>query len=196
MDYSLLSRSPVARFLLIALALLVPRLSLAGGLDAPDWQYWPQCSADPAEFAAEYVDHPVIKPYGTPTPRPARPALEVETYYTVSNFFTDVLPKKQMKEWNEIAPGTKPKYKVDRLAQVVVYLPERNDEQGVAMLREEVAKLGADAMVDVVRMVCVNPRPTGTGYSLWVGRSFKFPVVGWGYYGVAVVQHAEPAVQQ
>lgn len=177
-------------WLIVATALLLPRVCLAGAWNTAGWQYW-NCTVDSAKFAADYVDHPVIQPYGTPAPRPARTAAEVETYFYKLNGWSDIYSKSFMEEWNVIAPGSKPKYKVDPLAQVVVYLAEKDDERGVAMLREEVAKLGAEAMVDVVRVVCVDPMPVGKGqYSLWYGSSYKHPVVGWGYYGVAAVRRA------
>ena len=177
----------MARFLLIAVALLLPRLCLASSWTVADWETR-SCSAEPDKFATDFLGHTTIEPYGTPSPRPPRPAAEVETYYFKFNGWSDIYTKTHMLEWNAIADGANPKYKIDRTAQVLVYLRERDDARGVAMLHEEVAKLGVDAMVDVVRLPCLNPRPTGSKYSLWTGTMYQFPVIGWAYYGVAAVR--------
>ena len=83
-----------------------------------------------------------------------------------------------------IAPATSPDYRTREFAKLTVFLPDRNDAVALRKLREEAGRLGADAIVNLIRIpqtsdVVVQSYPY-TARKIW----------GYSYAGTAVVRKA------
>jgi len=166
------------RLLALTLATFLPVTALA----APTFIRF-DCMATPEQFKTFLEKSPWISPErGAPTPAPKQSPDEVGVYYLQLNWFNE--PQNyDGRERHMIAPGSKPDFKYRKLARIEIYLPDRDDARGVAALKVEAAKLGADGIVDTMRLACIAPGVVATDK-----HNVYYRASGWGYTAEAVVR--------
>lgn len=166
-------------FVLLLLAIASP--SSADQWLAADWQSV-HSSGTQAEFNQALQSSPVVKFHEGASTRNERKIDEVDVHFINYNFFT-IPGDPDFKKSHLIGKGSKPKYKFTKQAGIVIYMTTMDDEKGVLELRAQAAKIGADAIVDVIKI------PYGDYNEARIYGNYVIqPRRGYTYFGTAVIR--------
>lgn len=104
---------------------------------------------------------------------------DVELYYYTFKPFAAPDAVIDWKYHYVIAPASRPEYPVRPFAKVTVFRKDRDDQAALKQLRVASAAVGADAIIDLVRIPQTGPM---TGY--------RAEIYGYSYTGTAVARKA------